>query len=161
MLPSSPSSPSSRTRRRPSNAARLSSPPSPTSNTAPRAKQQQQQQQQRVLLLLLSRYYLFISFIYLQHTRTPPRQSSALFMERMSLGGGWEHVPCGTYVQRREEVLCDKNHHFYFTKPSIITLYTLFLRNFMHFCVPFIFVVTLTTHHSLSPPKTTALSLST
>merc|ERR1711959_606054 len=74
------------------------------------------------VLLLLSRYYLFISFIYLQHTRTPPRQSSALCLERISLGGGWEHVPCGTYVQRREEVLCDKNHHFYFTKPSIITL---------------------------------------
>merc|ERR1711959_779316 len=119
VLPSSPSSPSSRTRRCPSNAARLSSPPSPTSNTAPRAKQQQQQQQRAYYY-----YYLFISFIYLQHTRTPPRQSSSLFLERISLGCGWEHVPCGTYVQRREEVLCDKNHHFYFTKPSVITLYT-------------------------------------
>merc|ERR1711959_310854 len=76
----------------------------------------------RVLLLLLSRYYLFISFIYLQHTRTPPRQSSALFMERMSLGGGWEHVPLVHTCREEKRSFVTKIIIFISQNPLIISL---------------------------------------
>ena len=60
-------------------------------------------------------------------------------MERMSLGSGWEHVPLVHTCREEKRSFVTKIIIFISQNPLIISLYTIFLRNFMR-CVPFIFV---------------------